>query len=215
VLTRRRPARITQVKFSKGRRRGDDCAFIVIKSPKTRIRRARLNFVFDGEVINLDIELLFICRCMLRRRLALLPPRFHAGALKHLTEALSSLGGECIRTKTIGDLSNIALVRPRLDLAQNTLPVLLVRIVPLDHHVELVSHARIANLLAAKNPQPAIGVLAGDCRLDLLDAHEVLLVERAQTFHALSELINEHLDLSSLHGYRRSSRGSALGIRAE
>jgi len=71
----------------------------------------------------------------------------------------------------------MSLVRTVLDFAANSLPVRLVRVVPLKDHLEAEALCRVADLLLAEHVDTAVDVLARYGRLDLLDAHEVLLVE--------------------------------------
>src|SRR5262249_40571860 len=89
---------------------------------------------------------------------------------------------------------DVAPIGPVLDLATDPLPVLLERVVPLHEHLELEPEAGVPDVLAPKHPDPAVDVLAGDERFDLLDAYEVLLVERPEPLDARFELLELPLD---------------------
>jgi hypothetical protein len=65
------------------------------------------------------------------------------------------------------------------NLATDALPVLLKGVVALDDRLQLEALGGVADLLAAQHVDAPIHVLARDAGLDLLDAEEVLLVERA------------------------------------
>jgi len=53
------------------------------------------------------------------------------------------------------------------------------RVVTLQDHVESKAKRGVANLLLAKHMDTPVDLLAGDRRLQLLDPHEILIVEGA------------------------------------
>jgi hypothetical protein len=85
-------------------------------------------------------------------------------------------------------LDKVALVSAVLDLAADALPILLERVVALNDRLQLEALGGVPDLFAPHVNSP-IDILAGDLRLDPLDAHEVLLVERAQAFEPKLELL--------------------------
>jgi hypothetical protein len=103
-------------------------------------------------------------------------------------------------------LQHVALVRALFDLAADANPVRLIRVVPLQDHVEAEPQRRVANLLATNLLDAPVDVLARDVRLHLLDAHEVLLVERPQAIHARLELVDLFFDLGRRLHWRAPSR---------
>ena len=90
-------------------------------------------------------------------------------------------------------------VRPVLDFAADALPVLLEGVVT--HHQRLQAKAPpgISYLLAAQHPDPPVDVLARDRGLDLLDSEKVLIVERAQSFEPILELLEFVIELVGAH----------------
>jgi hypothetical protein len=108
--------------------------------------------------------------------------------------------GDGVVAETLRGSPEIALVGALLDLAHDALPILLVRVVALHRGFELEAQARVANLFASQGPEAAIDVFARRQRLEPLDAHEVLLVERAQSLDAVLELSNEPPDFVCVHG---------------
>jgi hypothetical protein len=93
----------------------------------------------------------------------------------------------------------VALVCPVLDLAADALPVLLERVVALDDRLQLEALRGVANLLAAKHVDAAVDVLARDRGLDFFEAHEVLLVERAQALEPGLQLLQRYVELGRFH----------------
>jgi hypothetical protein len=53
------------------------------------------------------------------------------------------------------------------------------RVVTLQDHLESKPKRSVANLLLVKHVDAPVDVLARDCRLELLDPHEILIVEGA------------------------------------
>ena len=110
------------------------------------------------------------------------------------------LGAEALRRA-----EDVTLVGAVLDLADGARPVLLERVVPLDDRLELEADARVADLLLAEEPDATLDVLALDPGLDLLDAHEVLVVERAEALDAQLQVFDLSLLLFRVHGLRAAS----------
>src|SRR5262249_4656386 len=108
----------------------------------------------------------------------------------------------------LGGADHVTPIRAVFNLARDTLPVLLERVETLHQHLELEAQTGVADLFAAQGPDTSVDVLARDQRLDLLDAEEVLLVERAQPFDARLELFQLPLDLRRVH------RPRAIAARA-
>jgi hypothetical protein len=104
-----------------------------------------------------------------------------------LTEALARRDGE--KLAVLLRAQEVTLVGTVLDFAANALPILLERVVALDDGLELEALGRVADLLAPQHVDAAIHVFARDGGLDLLDAHEVLLVQRAQSFEPALQLL--------------------------
>ena len=90
---------------------------------------------------------------------------------------------------------DVALVGAALDLAADALPVRLVGVVPLEDHLEAEALRRVPDLLLPKQVDLPVDVLAGHRGLELLDAHEVLLVERAHAVDRDLQLADLLLDL--------------------
>jgi hypothetical protein len=88
-----------------------------------------------------------------------------------------------IRHDPLGS-SQMTGVGPALDLPADAQPVLLKGVVPLDDVLEAETLSRVADLLVPQPPNPALHILLGDQRFELLDAEKVLLVESAQTLHS-------------------------------
>jgi hypothetical protein len=114
-----------------------------------------------------------------------------------LTEPLTRGNGQQLAVLLRAE--QVALVRTVLDLAANTLPVLLKRVVALDDRLQLEALRGVADLLAAQQINAPIDVLPRDARLDLLEPHEVLLVERAQTFEPCLQLLQRYVELGRFH----------------
>jgi hypothetical protein len=93
----------------------------------------------------------------------------------------------------------VALVSAVLDLAADALPILLERVVALDDRLQLEALGGVANLLAAQHVDATVDVLARDLGLDALDAHEVLLVQRAQSLEPRFQLLQRDIELCRLH----------------
>jgi hypothetical protein len=93
----------------------------------------------------------------------------------------------------------MALVRAVLDLAADALPILLEGVVALDDGLQLEAFGGVPDLLAPEHVDATIHVLARDLRLDLFEPHEVLLVERAQTFEPKLQLFQRYIELGGLH----------------
>jgi hypothetical protein len=85
---------------------------------------------------------------------------------------------------------NVASVGPGLDFAADPLPVRLVRVVPLKEHLEAKAKRGIPDLLLAQHVDAPVDVFPRDGRLELLETHEILLVERAQTVDGHLQLAN-------------------------
>ncbi len=85
---------------------------------------------------------------------------------------------------------HVPLVRAVLDLAHDAHPVRVERAVALDDRLELEADAGVADLLAPQHPDAAVDVLLRDGRRDLLDPHEVLVVEDAQALEPELQLVD-------------------------
>jgi hypothetical protein len=73
----------------------------------------------------------------------------------------------------------VAPVGTVLDLTEDTHPILLERIVPLNDGLKLEASCRIADLFSSQDVHAPLDVLLDDRRRDPFDAHEVLLVKCA------------------------------------
>jgi len=104
-----------------------------------------------------------------------LPHCFERGA----AQALARRDGQDLARSNALRLDHVALVGAVLDLAADALPILLERVVARDDRLQLEALGCVPDLLAPQHVDSAIDVLAWDRGLDPLDAHEVLLVERA------------------------------------
>jgi hypothetical protein len=93
----------------------------------------------------------------------------------------------------------VSLVGPAFDLATDAAPVRLVGVVPLQDHLEAKPHRSVADLLLSQHLDAPLDVLLRDGGRHLLDAHEVLLVERAQAIDAGLELAHQCFDLARIH----------------
>jgi hypothetical protein len=93
----------------------------------------------------------------------------------------------------------VSLVRTVLDLAADALPILLKRVVALDDRLKLEALGGVADFLAPQHVDAPIDVLARDGGLDALEAHEVLLVERAQSLEPCFQLFQRDVELCRLH----------------
>ena len=71
----------------------------------------------------------------------------------------------------------MSLVRTILDFAHNPLPVLMKRIVALYRRLQFEALGGVSNLLAPQRVNAPVNVLVNDRRRDLLNSHEVLLIE--------------------------------------
>jgi hypothetical protein len=105
-----------------------------------------------------------------------------------------------VLAESLGGAPEIALVGAGLDLANDALPVLLVRVVPLNRRFELEAQPRVANLFSPERPQAPIDVFAHRQRFEPLDAHEILFVEGTQSLDAIFEVSDEPPDFLSVHG---------------
>jgi hypothetical protein len=110
---------------------------------------------------------------------------------------------------------DVALVGAGLDLAENSLPVRLIRVVALQDHLEPEPHRRVPEVLLPEHVNLPVDVLSGNRGLHLLEAHEVLLVERAQPVYGRLELADQHLDLGLLHGAARFFKEGRARARRE
>lgn len=75
-----------------------------------------------------------------------------------------------------------------LDFAANAAPMLLHGVVPLHDRLKLEALRRAVEAFLAQLRHTPLHVLTRDGGLDAFDAHEVVLVERPQTFEARLEL---------------------------
>jgi hypothetical protein len=80
----------------------------------------------------------------------------------------------------------------------------LVRVVPLHDHLKAKAQRRVADLLLAQEVDLAIAVFARNRRLELLEAHEVLLIEAAEPIDGDLQLADQFVDLRLLHPGRLS-----------
>jgi hypothetical protein len=115
--------------------------------------------------------------------------------------AESPLGGPRLRllAELLLHAQEVPRVRAVLDLAANSRPVLLERVVTLDQHLHPETPRGVSDLGAAQDPEPAIDVFARDGGLDFLDAEKILLVERSQAVETILELVQRYVDLLRNH----------------
>jgi hypothetical protein len=106
---------------------------------------------------------------------------------------------------------DVTMIRAVLDLATDAQPVLLEGVVALDDVLELETLGRVADLRLAQRIDAAIDVLTRNGRLELLDADEILLVQRAKTFESRLELIQSNVDVA---GWGRHALNRAAASRA-
>ena len=92
-------------------------------------------------------------------------------------------------------LRDVALVRAFLDLAADARPVHRVGVELLRDDVEAEPERRVPDLLLSQDREAPVDVLALNPGLDLLVAHEVLLVGRTEAIDALFELGERDLEL--------------------
>jgi hypothetical protein len=104
-------------------------------------------------------------------------------------------------------LEQVALVGTVLDFAADALPILLERIVALNDRLQLEALGGVADLLAAQQVNAPIHVFARDRGLDALDAHEVLLVERAQALEPGLQLFDRYFELGGFHSISSARQG--------
>jgi hypothetical protein len=64
------------------------------------------------------------------------------------------------------------------------------RVVALKNHLEAKAERGVSDLLLSQGIDFPVDVLARDRRLDPLDAHEILIVERSQSFDRDLEITN-------------------------
>jgi hypothetical protein len=137
------------------------------------------------------------------------------GAVALLAEAAARCDCQELRRPETFGAQQVSPVGTVLDFPAHTLPVLLERVVPHDQRLELEAPPRVADLLAAEDVDAPIHVFARDHGLDLFEAEEVLLVQRAQTLEAHFQFIQGSVELFDLHGDQsirgRISVGSANG----
>jgi hypothetical protein len=107
--------------------------------------------------------------------------------------------GDSQKLAALFGLHQVPLVGAVLDLAADALPVLLKCIVALDDRLQLEALGGVADLLAAQHVDATVDVFARDGGLDALDAHEVLLVQRAQTLEPRFQLLQRDIELDLLH----------------
>src|SRR5208282_5664655 len=93
----------------------------------------------------------------------------------------------------------VALVRSVLDLAANALPMGLERAVALDDHLKTKAERRIANRFLAERMDSPVDVLSHHRGLELLDAHEILVIERSEPLDGDLQVRNQLLELRLLH----------------
>ena len=92
----------------------------------------------------------------------------------------------------------MTLVRPFIDLTADAHPERLVRIVPLKDRLKLEAQRRISDLFFSQYFEPALDVFARHRGLELLDPHEILVVQRAQSVDAQLQLVHQAFDLYEL-----------------
>ena len=105
-----------------------------------------------------------------------------------------------VRGEAVAPLQGVGTISAGLDLAENSLPVCLVRVVALQDHLEPEAHRGVPEVLLPEHVDLPVDVLSRNRGLHLLEAHEVLLVERAQPVYGRLELADQCLDLGLLHG---------------
>ncbi len=133
---------------------------------------------------------------LLHRRLCALAPRFLFALLlveRPLVGPLAFARRHGERLRVCHDLlraGQMAGVCARFYLPADAHPVLLEGVVPLDDGLQPEPLAGVADLLPPQSPDPALDILARNHGFDLLDAEEVLLVERAQTLDSRLQLLD-------------------------
>ncbi|HVW24766.1 MAG TPA: hypothetical protein VHC69_05320 [Polyangiaceae bacterium] len=85
--------------------------------------------------------------------------------------------------------------------------MLLKGVVALHQRLQPKAPGGVANLRSPQDPEAPVDVFARNGGLDLLDAHEVLLIERAQSIQSILELVEGAVDLLRLHGRCISAYG--------
>jgi|SRR5580704_12219692 hypothetical protein len=98
---------------------------------------------------------------------------------------------------------DVTLVGAGFDLAEDPLPVRLIRVVALKDHLEAEPHRGVPEMLLPEHVDLPVDVLPRHRGFELLEAHEVLFVERAQPVDGRLELAHQYLDLWLLHGATR------------
>jgi hypothetical protein len=94
------------------------------------------------------------------------------------------------------------LVRAVFDLSTDAHPVRTERVVPEEDVLEAKAERRVSNLRSPEDLDAPFDVLPRDLRLDALDAHEILVVERAEPLDPILGLADEHFDLILFHEAR-------------
>jgi hypothetical protein len=110
------------------------------------------------------------------------------------------------RVETLLRLSKVVLVRAFLDLPADAHPVRAERVVAEEGVLEAKAERRVSYLRLSQDLNAAFDVLPGYLRLYALDAHEVLVVERAQPFDPVLDLADELLDLRKFHAASPNAR---------
>jgi hypothetical protein len=159
-----------------------------------------------------DLEVVFgsLCGALLGRLLLFLFLLLLGVAV---LEAGAAAGGRRQRNVAEAALgaSDVAVIRAILDLATDAQPVLLERVVALDDVLELEALGGVADLRLAQRIDAAIDVLSGNRGLELLDADEILLVERAETLEPRLELRQRNVDVArwGRHALNRATASRA------
>jgi hypothetical protein len=112
----------------------------------------------------------------------------------------------CSGTEAARRSLQVPLVRSVFDFATSARPILLERVEALHHRLELEARGRTWETNFAKLLDAALDILVLHARLALLDAHEVLFVQDAQSFESVFQLAEILIDILFLcHGMRLSS----------
>jgi hypothetical protein len=110
-------------------------------------------------------------------------------------------------TKAILGADDVAVIGAVFDLAARSEPILLKRVVALDDVLQLESLGGVTDLCLAQGMDAAVDVLARYGGLELLDADEVLLVQRAQSLEPRLELLQRNVDVASRGSHAHSRSG--------
>jgi hypothetical protein len=93
----------------------------------------------------------------------------------------------------------VSLERAPLDFPANSLPMSLQRVVALQHHLESEPLGGVANLFFAQHVDAPLDFLVGHRRFELLNAHEILIVQRAKPVDRYLKFSDQSFKLRRVH----------------